>query len=614
MASKGNSGLISRMVSFVGGTTRRAALPDADQDSAEQADRASIQAMMDRKLQNDQVRKREFELLRQLRRHEPVAQRIDLNERTSMFQSSVLTKPSGRAQTIKKIDEIEQQMSQQWWKGKSPAFSPSRKGSIASLAAAEPPVAQKPLAPMAPTAPAQPALAPSAPAPAPLPTTAAGRVSGSDSRAMPGVGSLRAPEPAVTASNKVAPPTSGTDSAQSRLESSLYDDPPAFGASEFPATMLEHFSFDPATEDAAIQFANGDFEAAAKSLLEVIRTGKGQGNQEEIWLSLFDLYRSIGDRTRFDSSALDFAAHYGRSAPQWGSSPPAKTNPSGRVVVDKGSKGAVWAAPAKLDKAAVERLKQTLEQGAEPWSLNWAQLHSIDSDALDELGALFAKWCQFSHRVRFLGAPVLDGVLATKTQSGNNKAQQNGWLLRLNYLRLVGNEDAFERVALDFCITYEVSPPAWEAASSLVQLEGQSAPQDFVDSEPLTMGEELISTLAGSLPGANLWREAEPSQDDATVKEGSQFGLADFVGEVTGDAASALERLTKIRGDHDKLVVDCRNLVRVDFVAAGNLLNWATRCTAEGCKLEFKNVNRLVATFLSVVGIDEFVRIIPPAH
>lgn len=584
-------------------------MPQSEPATLEESDQASIQAMMDRKVQNDLVRKREFEMLRQLRRHEPVAQRIDLNERTSMFQTSVLTKPTGRAQTIKKIDEIEQQMSQQWWKGKG-SFPSSKRAPlpIAGTAAAVPPVVAAPpvVAPAAAAASAPPTVPKNAAVPVGL---------GND---QPQRTATLAPKPPPAELR--ADTTDGGDdlseTAQARLEASLYDDGPAFGPSDFPATMVEHFAYDPATEDAAIQFANGDFEGAASNLHKLIQDGKGQGNQEEVWLSLFDLYRSIGDRGRFDSTALEFAARYARSAPQWGNIlVPAKKEAAKPVVVDKSGKGTVWTAAAKLDRAGVARLQATLDRGAEPWNLNWSQLVAIEPEAAPELAQLFGRWAGQPHHLRFVGDRVLEGLLTVATPPGDRKVEQDWWTLRLNYLRAKGAEDAFELAALDFCITYEVSPPQWEGPKCRIQLDAQGAEgTDFADSEPLTMGEELLTTLAGALPGANPWRASQFHPEGPDVKEGSEFGLADFTGEITGDAADALSRLNKARGDHNKLVVDCRSLVRVDFVAAGNLLNWAAQCDAQGCKLEFKNVNRLVATFLSVVGVDELVRIIPPSH
>lgn len=59
------------------------------------------------------IRKREFDKLRALRQNEI------LNEdkpKQRFFHTSMLTDLSEKTSTIKKIDEIEAQMSMQWWK------------------------------------------------------------------------------------------------------------------------------------------------------------------------------------------------------------------------------------------------------------------------------------------------------------------------------------------------------------------------------------------------------------------------------------------------------------------------------------------------------------------
>ena len=59
------------------------------------------------------IRKREFDKLRALRRNET----IDENRpKQRFFHTSMLTDLSEKSSTIKKIDEIEAQMSMQWWK------------------------------------------------------------------------------------------------------------------------------------------------------------------------------------------------------------------------------------------------------------------------------------------------------------------------------------------------------------------------------------------------------------------------------------------------------------------------------------------------------------------
>ncbi len=58
------------------------------------------------------VRKREFDKLRALRLHE--MNHVGRPKQNSFYAS--IMKPAERASTIKKIDEIEAQMSMQWWK------------------------------------------------------------------------------------------------------------------------------------------------------------------------------------------------------------------------------------------------------------------------------------------------------------------------------------------------------------------------------------------------------------------------------------------------------------------------------------------------------------------
>jgi len=53
--------------------------------------------------------------------------------------------------------------------------------------------------------------------------------------------------------------------------------------------------------------------------------------------------------------------------------------------------------------------------------------------------------------------------------------------------------------------------------------------------------------------------------------------------------------------------------VRVDFSAAGSILNWVATRQASGCHVQFRDVHRLVAAFFTVIGINEHARVIPRA-
>ena len=125
-------GLLSRVVRFVKSPATGWSEGEADTDRESSYSKQMLKEMIERKRRNDFVRKREFDMLRKMRRSEVLAGQ-DAMARPSFFQSSMPSKPDDRATTLKKIDEIEAQMSMQWWKTKhgqsqqpgSTGFAPS---------------------------------------------------------------------------------------------------------------------------------------------------------------------------------------------------------------------------------------------------------------------------------------------------------------------------------------------------------------------------------------------------------------------------------------------------------------------------------------------------------
>lgn len=127
-----NGGFLSKVVKFVRHPTISWSDLDtrsADRDS--EYSKAALKEMIERKRRNDFVRKREFEMLRKIRSREASGD-DGQGVRPSFFQSSLPSKPDDRATTLKKIDEIEAQMSMQWWKTKAPDVSSSSGSSLSS--------------------------------------------------------------------------------------------------------------------------------------------------------------------------------------------------------------------------------------------------------------------------------------------------------------------------------------------------------------------------------------------------------------------------------------------------------------------------------------------------
>ena len=87
--------------------------------------------------------------------------------------------------------------------------------------------------------------------------------------------------------------------------------------------------------------------------------------------------------------------------------------------------------------------------------------------------------------------------------------------------------------------------------------------------------------------------------------------VVELSGEILGDAADVLARLAAGRQESNRLVVSCTRLIRVDFTAAGSILNWVAEQQGEGCQVQFRDVNRIVAAFFNVIGITEHARVVP---
>ena len=55
--------------------------------------------------------------------------------------------------------------------------------------------------------------------------------------------------------------------------------------------------------------------------------------------------------------------------------------------------------------------------------------------------------------------------------------------------------------------------------------------------------------------------------------------------------------------------VSCAKLIRVDFIAAGDLLNWVLARRGENRSVTFSEAHRLVALFFGAMGINEHAKV-----
>jgi ABC-type transporter Mla MlaB component len=152
-------------------------------------------------------------------------------------------------------------------------------------------------------------------------------------------------------------------------------------------------------------------------------------------------------------------------------------------------------------------------------------------------------------------------------------------------------------VAIDYCVTFEVSPPSWENARCKAQLSGTTHNTQTLSLS--VVGEATTSFMDTSMLAEDV--AAAPAQVQITSVE--------LAGQLSGDLAELLARLTQQAGNSRVIRISCALLMRVDFVAAGDLLNWVAQRHAEGREIVFHETHRLVALMFGAMGINETARV-----
>jgi len=569
--SKDSGSFLRKVVRFVANPTTDWSELDAPNSDAGESEYAKteIKAMIERKRRNDFVRKRELDMLRKIRREGlSPDQALLLGSASNLDPDSRPQSGARSDSTVKaKIDEIELQMVGQ---GMRPAAQPSQAGQLSTLPG--------PLD-LPPTAPATLALAPTLDD-VPEVSQAVVQAARSSAPRMPGQDAMPSPSPAS-------------------------------------GVQVVEMAHDPELDEAVIAFANADFDQCEACLMALVHPGAGRHHHMETWLVLFDLFRALDMPHKFDQLAISFAQQFGVSAPQWYSLPrrvaeflerkgsasmpgPASTDAAADASDTDTDHGPAtepgepppalpgWVAPQVLDQDAVAQLRVAILQLPRPWRMDFSALQLITPEGAHHFSGLLQAWAREPMALTWAGATRLLALLEESTPTGNRDADPAFWMLRLDVLRLVNQPVAFDEVAIDYCVTYERSPPSWEPSACLIkQQDGAVSAQ----AGPLSHISEVTTSFV----------ESQVHQEVEFV----QIANLDLSGQLVGDIGRILQQLDDQLGASISLDIDCRHLLRVDFIAAGDLLNWVLARRAEERQVQFINPHRLVALFFGAMGINE---------
>lgn len=328
------------------------------------------------------------------------------------------------------------------------------------------------------------------------------------------------------------------------------------------------FEAAPVLEEAAILFANGEDPAALQALRDALKAAKlPQAAMRQAWMLLFDLYENLGKRDDFETSAIDFAVAFETS-------PPAFVDRSGTKdpTLETGG-GQYFALTGALDAESSSQFSQ-LAKTAERNKILRIEFGKITAVAEAGCKLLFEHLRGFKksgHDLVFSSADHLIKLLNGAIETGRREDPEIFWLLLLELYQFQNLQTAFEESALNYCITYEVSPPSWE--------------------EP---AKPAVSTAPAGPTSLQIPQDA--------------FYLKGLIGASAGGIEALLKEVADYAADKSLVVIDLFDVRRVDFMSAGAFLNLVTTLHGLGKAIEIRSPSPLVAALFVSMGFMNQVR------
>jgi len=317
-----------------------------------------------------------------------------------------------------------------------------------------------------------------------------------------------------------------------------------------------------ALSDAAVMYATGQELEAMRRLETAIKTGEDLGDAAvRAWGCLFELLQVLGRRPAFDALALTFARRFEKSPPTWS---PVVDGP--HVASESSGGRAHVSLSGVLDAGIGEVLKQAMKLAATSTvvRMDLAKLDDADNNGATLLMRAMAALKRAKKEIVFGSPEHLAQILAAKVVPGE-RTNESMWLLLLELYQQAYRQDAFEEAAVNYAVTFEVSPPSWEA------LPARAA-------------------------------EALPQASSSTLAKTDGFVLR---GQMLGATAAEFAPLEAALADSDEFDIDAHNLVRIDAGSAALLLEVLTRLHAAGKKLRIIGLSTLVAAYMETLGFAD---------
>lgn len=316
----------------------------------------------------------------------------------------------------------------------------------------------------------------------------------------------------------------------------------------------------PELEEAAVLYANGKIGETA-ALLNRYLLDHREDRDPLPWYMLFDLYELSDQAAPFEDAAVDFAIRFERSPPTWS---PRKAPRAASVPPPLLSFGEKY---GSLERVKQARFLQDAERAAYV-RLDVSRTQAPDEEIAKAMLGDILRLHELRKPIELIGGPGFAVRLNAARQG--ERLTESGWFLLMAVFQLLGKEDEFEQVAIDYAMAFEVSPPSY--------------------TPPLPL----------PIPNGN-GGEVPPSAP------GTTFTLRGVIGPGSESQFAALREFARGK---QQVEINLGEVARIDFSVIGLLLDNLITISQSGCKILFKEGNELVNTLLLLVGAAQYAAVL----
>lgn len=340
-------------------------------------------------------------------------------------------------------------------------------------------------------------------------------------------------------------------------------------------------SNDSLEQELATIFSEGDTTTTINMLRKYLNENKGAVDKR-YWYMLMNCYEVIQSKQDFEKVALSFAHLFGASPPSW-----IYEDVKNKESMVSGKNIMILDTSLKMEHT--QKYKDFLLAAKEEKfcriNLSPCKFEQSEIAALQQLYKLMKDLRKNQVLSVLMGDNNLISFCKMYIQQQNVKnlkqefleQEELFWLIYLEILQWKGQQEEFENIALEYAMKFEISPPGYEE-KGVMKIE------------------KLTNSMAKILETTEEEIELE--------KELSSNNIEDL-----------LKLIEKNFEENKNAEIDLKKVDRIDFAAAGSISYkiqelWSNEIHTSK-KVIFKNPNELILTLLEMVGVTEFVEIIP---